>query len=245
MAKPTAKTMEPDLPSLADDAAVQTARERLGRISGDLADTRRKLADVQTIPEASRERHQERVRAIMGGAEFNGAGTPNAEHLPRLRDRLRALVDADRLARAGVAEAEAAATRRILEELRPFRTQQMARLAAALAELGTVAEEVTRFGDAMTAAGLGWPGYLPTVAVGWMRGGDPDSRLNVLIDEIARDYPEAEPDRPLLDAELVRRERVAAGPDGVRGLGKGGPRIGRIGIPKGVRKLLGYSVGDG
>jgi len=109
----------------------------------------------------------------------------------------------------------------------------MQALAEALAAVGSAADAVASMHEALEGSGVRWLGHLgPVLAMGWMRGSDPDSRVNLLVDEICEGYA-VEVARPALTAELARRERaakeegarqtaevragrrVSAGPDGV------------------------------
>ncbi len=208
MAPKTAKP--PEIPNIREDEAVQAARGTLNRIKADQAETMQQIHAATEARNAVTDRRGKRVKALLEGVDANGASAPTSEHLSRLYQRRNDLRQAEQIARRRVAEAEEDASRRCVEPLREFRTAQMAKLAAALAELGAVADEIHAFQEEMSDAGIQWAGALPAVAVGWMRQAEPDSRVNLLIGEIVKDYgPETAPDRPLLDAALDRRAEAA------------------------------------
>lgn len=231
------QTKTPEIPRLDSDPDYVEVREKRERIQAERAAIEADLREAITARDTMRVRHENRVEAILEGRSPNGAGAPDREHVTQLRQKAQDYRRAEERARRDEADAASRASRRLLVDLEGHHTAQMRRLAKALAEVTAIATEVARFQEDLTDAGLAWTSTFPAIALGWMRQDNPDGRLNMLIDEIARDYPDAEPDRPLLNEALQARQRahlaeqkrlkeaggaVAAGPDGVVEFAPGG-----------------------
>lgn len=199
-----------EVPQLGNDSEVVAARETLNRIKRDKAETARAIdAELAKKDSGSQDARQARVAALLAGEDLNGRGVPDATRIAELTQRRRDLGEAEQEAQRRLSAAECAASDRALEAVRPEYTERVRQLAEALVALGDAADALAGCHEAFDDAGLKWPGRIgPTVALGWMSGRDPSSRLSILCSELVDGYG-LNIERAGLDAELGLRQAAS------------------------------------
>lgn len=181
----TLEQADPDYAALV--AKIGTLETRRAAIERDIDRARRgKSVTIRAVDTAATAEHAGRVAALVGGFAVEAIATAEkritaAEHVANLRSELDAVMAALEILKPKVPPAKAAASAKIVAEVRPTYDAAIRRTALALASALAGHREMLRITGGLNDNGVLWSGHLAQPAnisrglgEGWDRETQPD-----------------------------------------------------------------------
>jgi len=224
----------------------QAAQKRLGEVQLELVEVEKKIGGILTdLTHHTPLSFTEKARALLAGKSLARETEPALTELGRLQERRRLLGEAIKLQRQSMQDLGYRFAERVCTDLRPDYIKIVARVAAAVAELGAALDEEREFRMALQEAGVEYSSYLrpmPFLGVGGLDDpANPQTNAVLYLAEVRRYYPEAFPKNLILPPGLpgfegedsaapprklsgrklrVKLNTILAGPDGCGNYGE-------------------------